>query len=243
MTTGIYKINNKINGKCYIGQSVNIERRWKDHKIRYNLASADSERNYLYRAMTKDGIENFMFDILEECFAHELNDKEKYWIAITNSTNNACGYNLTYGGSNASVSQKLTLENVEEISNLLRENALSNFEIADIYKISHVTVSGINTGYRWKRDWVDYPIRKPKKRFCEDCGREIYRDSIKCEECHSKSQRRVDRPTKDELVRLITASGFTQVGRIYGVSANAIIRWCKSYGIPHTKKELKELGS
>ena len=33
---GIYKITNKINNKCYIGQSVNVERRWHEHKTRAN---------------------------------------------------------------------------------------------------------------------------------------------------------------------------------------------------------------
>lgn len=61
MTTGIYKIENKTNGKIYIGQSINIEERWKQHK-------KDSSRVEcsLYRAFRKYGLENFNFEILEE---------------------------------------------------------------------------------------------------------------------------------------------------------------------------------
>ena len=62
MTSGIYKITNKINNKVYIGQSVNIEERWDYHKAvcHWNSQSA------LYRAFKKYGIENFDFQVIEK---------------------------------------------------------------------------------------------------------------------------------------------------------------------------------
>lgn len=63
---GIYKITNKINGKCYIGQSNDIERRWKEHKNSFsnpNVSDYESKKN---RAFRKYGIENFDFQVLEE---------------------------------------------------------------------------------------------------------------------------------------------------------------------------------
>jgi group I intron endonuclease len=59
--TGIYKITNKINGKVYIGQSINIERRWKEH-------ISDKRKNSLiHLAIEKYGEKNFNFEIIEEC--------------------------------------------------------------------------------------------------------------------------------------------------------------------------------
>ena len=49
-----------------------------------------------------------------------------------------------------------------------------------------------------------------------------------------------DRPSKEELLKLIKATSFTEIGRMYGVTDNAIRKWCKKYEIPSTKKELKE---
>ena len=96
MTCGIYKIENKINGKIYIGQSLNIEERWKDHR---NIGFNSNNKNYnypLYKAFRKYGIDNFNFSIVEECSQKELNIKEIYWIKYYNSY--CDGYNQTMGG-------------------------------------------------------------------------------------------------------------------------------------------------
>ena len=61
--TGIYKITNMINGKCYVGQAVNIKRRWKKHKeVAFN--NKDPGYSYpLYQAIRKYGLENFAFEV------------------------------------------------------------------------------------------------------------------------------------------------------------------------------------
>ena len=68
---GIYKYQNLINGKIYIGQSKDIARRKKDHFTRaFNNFSTNSEYDSpLHRAMRKYGLENFSFEIIEECEA------------------------------------------------------------------------------------------------------------------------------------------------------------------------------
>ena len=97
---GIYKITNKINNQCYIGQSLNIEKRWNNHKVASTNPS-DSSYNYpLYRAFRKYGIDNFTFEILEECEQKFLNDREEYWINYFDSYKN--GYNQTNGGYSSS---------------------------------------------------------------------------------------------------------------------------------------------
>ena len=54
----------------------------------------------MYRAIKKYGIENFDFEVIEECSKEQLNDKEIYWISYYDSCNLDKGYNLTKGGDN-----------------------------------------------------------------------------------------------------------------------------------------------
>jgi group I intron endonuclease len=77
---GIYKIVNKINGKVYIGQSINIEKRFYEH--RRGLSKKKKYINiYLQRAWKKYGSENFDFKIIEECERNKLNERECFWIS------------------------------------------------------------------------------------------------------------------------------------------------------------------
>ena len=64
---GIYKITNKINGKCYIGQSINIKQRWKGHRKDAFWLNGPDYQYPLYKAIRKYGIENFSFEVIEEC--------------------------------------------------------------------------------------------------------------------------------------------------------------------------------
>jgi hypothetical protein len=75
---GIYKITNIENGMCYIGQSVNIAERWKQHTKRA-LGCEPITQNKLYPVMSELGPENFTWQIVEECSREKLNEREKYW--------------------------------------------------------------------------------------------------------------------------------------------------------------------
>ena len=77
---GIYKITNKVNGKVYIGQSVDIKKRWNRHLHTVNNPNYKGYNYPLYRAMRKYGIENFLFEVIEECGKTELDDKEIFYI-------------------------------------------------------------------------------------------------------------------------------------------------------------------
>lgn len=72
---GIYIITNLITGKRYIGQSIDIARRFHDHRC----ISHESNRHLKY-ALAKYGKENFKYEILEECAESELDEKERYYI-------------------------------------------------------------------------------------------------------------------------------------------------------------------
>lgn len=94
-TTGIYKITNLINGKCYIGQSCQIPVRWSQHKHEMNGAGGNNP--YLYRALRKYGIDNFSFEVVKECDVDQLDTLERKYIASYNSLY-PNGYNLESGG-------------------------------------------------------------------------------------------------------------------------------------------------
>lgn len=87
---GIYKITHKPSGKMYIGQSIDILTRWKEH-IR---AKDDSK---FHKALRNSRITDFAFEILEECNQTELDTREQYWINYYNSV--ITGYNMTIGGN------------------------------------------------------------------------------------------------------------------------------------------------
>lgn len=75
---GIYKITNLTNGMCYVGQSVDIANRWKQH-IKRGIGAEAPTKNKLYPAMAEFGVENFSFEMVEECEKELLDKKEDYW--------------------------------------------------------------------------------------------------------------------------------------------------------------------
>lgn len=91
---GIYKITNKQTGDIYIGQSVNIAERWKQH-VKCGLGIDASATNKLYNNMQKYGVWNFTFEILQKCTRDKLNEKERFWIQMYQS--NKVGLNVTKG--------------------------------------------------------------------------------------------------------------------------------------------------
>ena len=95
----IYKITNKINNKCYIGQTIKTgKQRWKEHKQRAFGNHKSEQRKSLYRAIRKYGVENFSFEIIQDNIQtlEQLDKAEIYWIDYYNSF--IKGYNETFGG-------------------------------------------------------------------------------------------------------------------------------------------------
>lgn len=91
---GIYKITNQKTDLCYIGQAVDIATRWKNH-AKCGLGIDTPVNNKLYRAMQEDGLENFSFEVLEECSRAQLNEKEKFYINLYQA--DQFGYNSSTG--------------------------------------------------------------------------------------------------------------------------------------------------
>lgn len=92
--TGIYKITNQLNGIYYIGQAVDVAKRWKDH-AKCGLGIDAPASNKMYSAMQQNGLENFTWELLEKCSSNELNEKEKFYIELYQAKE--YGYNSTKG--------------------------------------------------------------------------------------------------------------------------------------------------
>ena len=92
--TGIYKIENKLNNKVYIGQALDIELRWEQHKE----ALLNSNKSWYPLAREESNtIEDFDFSILQICKPEELDEIETYWVKKYNSFQE--GYNKTRDGA------------------------------------------------------------------------------------------------------------------------------------------------
>lgn len=93
----IYKATNRINGKCYIGQTINSLKLRKRQHIN-NALNGNSDNNYLHNAIKKYGVDNFIWDIIHNDILTMdfLNQLEIFYIGYYDTYNN--GYNLTFGG-------------------------------------------------------------------------------------------------------------------------------------------------
>ncbi len=92
---GIYKIVNPLN-KIYIGQSINIERRFKEYQKHQQITTIGRK---LFNSIKKYGCDNHQFEIIEECKLEQLNERELYWGLKFNVLGNN-GLNLRLGDAN-----------------------------------------------------------------------------------------------------------------------------------------------
>lgn len=98
MTSGIYCITNIKNGKKYIGQSLNINKRLWHHKS--DLKNNKHINKHLQSSYNKYGADNFIVEILAECPPNELDKLERKFIKKYDTTNQSKGYNHEHGGTN-----------------------------------------------------------------------------------------------------------------------------------------------
>ena len=116
--SGIYCIENIKNNKKYIGQSKDINDRWRRHKGELNRGVHDND--YLQKSWNKHGEESFKFYVLEYCDTDKLDEKEIYYIKLHNTLNRDLGYNLKSGGQNGG--SVLSKESRIKLSNSIKES-------------------------------------------------------------------------------------------------------------------------
>ena len=162
----IYEVINNVNHKRYIGQTVDPQRRFNEHK---NCKQDKDETKVLYEAIKKYGIKNFSFNIIEGPIKN-YNEREIYWIAEYNTyinNPNSWGYNMTKGGEEpphwTCEEHPLavhTYEEIYQIIDLLKNSELSFKEIADKFHYNRCSIERINKGQLWNLDTINYPIRE-----------------------------------------------------------------------------------
>ena len=81
-------------------------------------------------------------------------------------------------------------------------------------------------------------LKKHKNTYCKDCGAIISSGAERCKNCDNVVRRIVERPEREKLKEIIRTKPFTRIAFDYKVSDNAIRRWCDSYCLPRTKKEI-----
>lgn len=246
---GIYKITNLINNKIYIGQSINIQQRWKTHRSGPFNKNNHQYDTPLYRAIRKYGLQNFSFEVLEECVEGELDNKEQYYIEKYDSTNFDKGYNLTKGGDSGSINTLLSNEEILQIYDLLMNSKFTELEIANKFCVSQRYISGINLGQYRIQAGYQYPLKNYRKKednhaYCQICGVNISNKGAKlCLQCAAKEKRIVERPTREQLKQEIRENSFLSLGKKYSVSDNAIRKWCKAYDLPTQKSIIKKISN
>lgn len=166
MKKAIYKIENKINHKIYIGQSKNPEQRFKAH-----CSKIKTYKSLINDAILKYGKENFSFEILG--WFEDYNEKEQYYINFYRSLI-PYGYNIQRGGEepphfngekhpNASITQEVANGIIEDLKNY----KIQRKQIIKKYHITYDILRHINEGSAWKKENETYPLRPTEKELNE----------------------------------------------------------------------------
>ena len=249
----------------------------------------------LYVAIRKYGIENFTFEVIEECRQEELNEKEIYWIKYYNSYGSG-GYNATLGGDTGHLydyseiynlwKQGYLCKEIEQIvgctdaviTNALRSYGLSEQEVRSRATKSKKYVAidvktreplkvftGQNSislfltgkdqsgalynaiklkqrlfGYYWEElTENNIPERElSDEEFLSHKAKPMHTYSEEEKEKMSLKSRTVERPSREELKKLIREKPFLQIGKMFNVSDNAIRKWCDRMDLPRKKTDI-----
>lgn len=114
MEGGIYKIQNKVNGKLYVGRTKNFQRRFKQYEYDFKHRRLRHINDYLMNSMEKYGFENFEFTPLEYCEYEIQPERELFWMEFLNSTHRDFGYNLRVDTDNGMVINPRTSEKITQ---------------------------------------------------------------------------------------------------------------------------------
>ena len=118
---GIYVITNDVNGRQYVGQSVNIVKRIKQHFSGRDPIAIDL-------AIKKYGSEHFFWEIIEECSVDQLDERESYWISALDTYNN--GYNCTLGGQGSRLGGNViyTVDEIKQLRTIYANHDYKSFK-------------------------------------------------------------------------------------------------------------------
>lgn len=216
---GIYKITNLLNNKSYIGKSIDILERWKQH---IEVSQCNKKESYydLYCDFRKYGINNFSFTILEMCDKGILQEKEQYYIQKYNSYEN--GYNQIQAKDITKTDRETHLEKIREAINLLENTQLNFKNIADITGLSYGIVNNINICKSWTSEHnYKSNIRKESNNYIS-----IQQGSLNHQ----------SKLTEEDVIEIIkklkyTDENYKEIARQFNVAVETIkgINYCKRW--------------
>ena len=196
----IYIAINRINNKCYIGQTIrNLEVRKARH-----LADSKTSELPFHRAIRKYGNENFEWNVLEKDIdIKDVDDKEIFYINEYSKTHQL--YNVADGGKSGKANKKLSFEEVNQVLQLLKTSDLSINSISKEFGVSKYAISDINRGKSWKIEEEIYPIR------------------------HYEHYNRLTDETVDEIIDklLNTNIGTIELAKMYDINKDTIVKIMK----------------
>lgn len=200
MEKALYKITNLINGKVYIGQSVHPDKRWWEHR---NKAKKNFDNYPIHLAISKYGEENFSFEILE--WSEDYDNREKELIQEYNSIS-PNGYNVAMGGSSILLKGEnhprntVTNEILYQVIKELKDNNITDRQIAKKYNLTDKIIADINHGYSHKLDDISYPIREKR----------------------GKQKLTKEQVTEIKILLKTTSLSYTQIANQFGVTKSNI---------------------
>lgn len=166
MITGIYKITNRINGHYYIGQSVGVKKRFREHCFAAAHSDNKDHNSPIHRALAKYGKDNFIFEIIEECSKEKLDKREIFWINTLKATSNG-NYNILIGGQDRMKFDDKPVE-LYTLQGIYVKTVSSATKVAEELGVSRNSIYGvlhkerpICKGYQMKYEEDTVTVMKP----------------------------------------------------------------------------------
>lgn len=177
--SGVYQIVNLINGKVYVGSSINLARRKNEHAR--HLRDGKHHSSYLQRAYNKYGRNCFKFEVLEYADTDRLKEVEQHYINKYRACDRRRGYNISESAAGPlvnGINGKLSERQVEDIKRTVLTGT-TQIELSRKYDVSVSTISKIVRGINWK--WVIpelnkdlYTINEEAKKERNEAIKELY---------------------------------------------------------------------
>jgi group I intron endonuclease len=169
MDCGVYKISSP-SGKCYVGSSVRIRKRWRDHKRQLELGIHHCIG--LQAACNKYGIDKLVFEVIEKCEKVFLFEREQHYIDTLNSAYNTARFaNRPFYGQKLSEDHRKKIGEANRTSDAakvgrvigaMKRRKCSYNQLAERHGVSQVTILRYvrESGYKKPRKW---PQKKKKE--------------------------------------------------------------------------------
>lgn len=212
---GIYAVRNKVNNKMYIGQSIDIEHRWRSHKA--DLRTEHGHNPHIKKDYEQYGLDVFELVILEQCPAEKLHEREAFWIKFLQTTKRARGYNVSIGGKAGT-----GIPMPQHLREAHRQRMLTN----------NPSSGGLSPEHRAKLSQVRKGIPKSEEWKAKMRNREFTEEHRKKLSETAHTRKIPESETKEIIHRWQAGESFSSIARSYNVSVSTIQRKIrKSLGV------------